>query len=192
MATLDGELAMPQPLAALVREIASLLRQSRRRIVFAESCTGGLVSASLARVPGISDFLCGSAVVYRLDTKAKWLDVSEALLRNPGPVSEAVARAMALGVLDHTPEADLAASITGHLGPNAPDDQDGLVFIGVARRSSETSREVIVHAFEHRLPSDTSERGQISGDSTREQRQWLATELVLTHVRSLLTEFLSP
>ena len=183
---------MPQPLAALVQEVASLLRQTQQRIVFAESCTGGLVSAALARVPEISDYLCGSAVVYRLDTKAKWLDVSEALLLDPGPVSEAVARAMALGVLIRTPEADLAASITGHLGPHAPDDQDGLVFIGVARRSTGATREVTVYVFEHRLLSDSPELCQFSGESAREQRQWLATELVLAHVRSLLTELLSP
>ena len=183
---------MPQCLAPLVQEVASLLRQTQRRIVFAESCTGGLVSAALARVPGISDFLCGSAVTYRLDTKAKWLGVSESLLLNPGPVSEEVAREMALGVLALTPEADLAASITGHLGPHAPDDLDGLVFIGVARRSSGTTREVTVHVFEHRLPADSPEMRQFPGESAREQRQWRAVELVLTHVRSLLTGRLSP
>lgn len=183
---------MPQPLEALVQEVAILLRQTRRRIVLAESCTGGLVSASLARVPGISDVLCGSAVVYRLDTKARWLGVSEDLLLNPGPVSEAVARAMACGVLIHTPEADLAASITGHLGPLAPDDQDGLVFIGVACRSSDPTRDVTTQVFEHRLPSGTPELRQFPGESAREQRQWQAVELVLTQVRSMLTGQLSP
>lgn len=182
---------MPQPLAALVGEIAALLRQARRRIVFAESCTGGLVAASLARVPGISDFLCGSAVVYRLDTKTKWLEVSEASLNDPGPVSDIVAREMALGVLARTPEADCAASITGHLGPLAPDDQDGLIFIGVACRSSEATRETTARVFEHRLPSDSPELRGFPGESAREQRQWLAVELVFTHVRSLLTELLS-
>ena len=183
---------MTQRLAALVQEVASLLRQTQQRIVLAESCTGGLVSAALARVPGISDYLCGSAVVYRLDTKAKWLDISEALLLDPGPVSEAVARAMALGVLIRTPEADLAASITGHLGPHAPEDQDGLIFIGIARRNAKATREVAVDVFEHRLLSDSPELCLSSGESAREQRQWLATELVLAHVRSLLTELLSP
>lgn len=183
---------MTQPLAALVQEVATLLRKAQRRIVFAESCTGGLVAASLARVPGISAFLCGSAVVYRLDTKAKWLGVSEDLLLNPGPVSEAVARAMALGALAHTPEADLAASITGHLGPQAPDDQDGLVFIGIACRSSDPTGEVAASAIEHRLPSDTPEMCRFPGESAREQRQWLAVELVLMQVRSLLTERFAP
>ena len=179
---------MPQPHAALVGEIAALLRQTRRRIVFAESCTGGLVAASLARVPGISDFLCGSAVVYRLNTKMTWLGVSEASLNDPGPVSDVVAREMILGVLACTPEADCAASITGHLGPLAPDDQDGLVFIGVACRSSESAHDVTDRVFEHRLPADAAGLRRFPGESAREERQWLAVELVLTHVRSLLTE----
>ncbi len=177
---------MPQPLAALVQEVATLLERTKRRIVFAESCTGGLVSASLARVPGISGFLCGSAVVYRLDTKAKWLGVPAALLDDPGPVSEVVAREMALGVLAHTPEADLAASITGHLGPNAPDDQDGLVFIAIARRNTETPGEAKVDVFEWYLTSEPSDLRGFPGNSVREQRQWLAVERVLSHLGSTL------
>jgi nicotinamide-nucleotide amidase len=177
---------MPQPLSALVQEVASLLQASNRRIVFAESCTGGLVSASLARVSGISEFLCGSAVVYRLDTKARWLGISEALLRDTGPVSEVVARAMALGVLACTPEADLAASVTGHLGPNAPDDQDGLVFIGIAHRRAETIGEAKVDVFECRLTSDGKELSKFPGNSIREQRQWLAVERVLSLLKAAL------
>jgi nicotinamide mononucleotide (NMN) deamidase PncC len=42
---------------------------------------------------------------------------------------------MARKVLARTPEADIAASVTGHLGPNAPPALDGLVFIGIAIRS---------------------------------------------------------
>lgn len=178
---------MPQPLAALVQEVASLLMQLGRRVVFAESCTGGLVSASLARVPGISEYLCGSAVVYRLDTKARWLGISEALLRDPGPVSAVVARAMALGVLTRTPEADLAASITGHLGPNAPGDQDGLVFIGIVQRNAGATLESNVEVFECRLPAEASALREFPGNTGREQRQWLAVERVLSHLRSALT-----
>ena len=102
------------------KTLASVLKSRDLRIVFAESCTGGLVSAALTRVPGISDYHCGSAVVYRIDTKTRWLNVPSELLVKPGPVSNVVARHMAEGVLRHTPEADVAASITGHLGPNAP------------------------------------------------------------------------
>ncbi len=178
---------MPQPLAALVEEVAALLQRSGRRVVFAESCTGGLVAASLARVPGISEFLCGSAVVYRLETKARWLGVPEALLADPGPVSDVVARAMAIGVLARTPEADLAASITGHFGPNAPGDQDGLIFIGIARRNHEAIHGATVDVFQDRLTSNVDAASEFTGLPLRERRQWLAVERVLTHLRSTLS-----
>jgi len=116
------------------RRVAELLRQTGRRIVFAESCTGGLVAATLTRVPGISEFLCGSAVVYQVETKHCWLNVPESLLEDPGPVSREVAAAMAVQVLEKTPHADVAAAVTGHLGPNAPQGQDGLVFTALVVR----------------------------------------------------------
>src|SRR5262245_51227238 len=105
-------------IARLCREIAQRLQHLNRKVVFGESCTAGLVSAMLARVPGISNHLCGSAVTYRSETKAAWLKISKRLLESPGPVSDRVAREMAQQVLRRTPEADLAISITGHLGPN--------------------------------------------------------------------------
>lgn len=178
---------MPQPLANLVQAVADLLSQSRTRIVFAESCTAGLVSASLARVAGISEFHCGSAVVYRYDTKTQWLGIPPEMLRDPGPVSESVARAMAVGVLERTPEAGFAAAITGHLGPNAPSDQDGLIYIGIARR---TAPEPEVKVFRHVLAAEISGLAEARAASLREWRQWKAVEQVLTHVRDSLTTLL--
>ncbi len=177
---------MTQPLMPLVRQIADLLKRTNTRIVFAESCTAGLVSATLGRVPGISEFHCGSAVVYRLDTKTRWLGISEAMLSDPGPVSDEVAKAMALGVLERTPEANLAASITGHLGPNAPADQDGLVYIGIARR---TSAGVSVQTFRWELSTEITDLDNTGAESLREWRQWKAAELVLNCVRDELAHF---
>ena len=182
---------MPQPLTPLVQEVAALLNRSRRRIVFAESCTAGLVAASLARVSGISECLCGSAVVYRLETKSKWLDIPAALLNDPGPVSAVIASLMAERVLALTPEADFAVSITGHLGPNAPSDLDGVVYIGVARRElSHKPGSKRALTTRHQLPLEQKNVPPIQcdslGETTREQRQWVAVELVLTTVRDLL------
>jgi nicotinamide-nucleotide amidase len=129
--------------------LAEMLAANRQRIVFTESCTGGLVAATLAQMPGISAYLCGSAVVYREATKREWLGVSADELAEFTAVSEPVARQMALGVLQRTPEADLAASITGHLGPDAPADVDGLVYIGLARR--EGGQSVVVSVTRHHL-----------------------------------------
>ncbi|MFM7928628.1 MAG: CinA family protein, partial [Pirellula sp.] len=56
-----------------VLDVIRLLRESNRRIVLAESCTGGLAAAWFTSVPGASDVFCGSMVVYRNDTKSQWL-----------------------------------------------------------------------------------------------------------------------
>ena len=114
--------------------IASLLIESDLRIVFAESCTAGLLASVLGAVPGISACLCGSLVTYREATKTQWLGVTKDQLSRFTAVSEVVARQMVQGALSATPEADLAVSITGHLGPDAPADQDGIVFVGIGRR----------------------------------------------------------
>ncbi len=121
-------------LAENAERAARLLSDSRQRVVFAESCTAGLVSAQLAAIPGISDFHCGSLVTYRNRSKQDWLSIPAKLLDDPGPVSEIVAAKMAQGALQRTSEADLAISVTGHLGPNAPPPLDGLIFIGTAVR----------------------------------------------------------
>lgn len=169
---------MDQPIASLLGEVAGLLMKSQTKIVFAESCTAGLISATLARVPGISDVHCGSAVVYRLATKTRWLGVPEPMLDDPGPVSEPVARAMAEGVLSQTPEAKMSAAITGHLGPGAPPDQDGQIFVGIAVRGSGC------RVTEHRLSQFKMPGDQFPypGTTVREQRQWEAVEFVLSLV----------
>ena len=127
---------MPIELSRLASDVAAAARHAGVRIVLAESCTAGLVAHWLSRTPGASDWLCGSAVVYRNATKSAWLDISPAMLEDPeiGPVSEDVASMMCAGILRHTPEATLAASITGHLGPDAPPDLDGVAYIGVLPR----------------------------------------------------------
>jgi nicotinamide-nucleotide amidase len=174
---------MYRHLRQLADEVNACLRSRACRVVFAESCTGGLISAALAQIPGVSDFHCGSAVVYRLDTKAKWLGIDPGLLVDPGPVSEIVARLMAAGVLSRTPEADWAASVTGHLGPNAPSDQDGLVYLAIGRKDpvQPDGARTLVQA--HWL-GDPVPEGMAPDDPLRERRQVRAAELVL---QSLLT-----
>ena len=127
---------MSVPIA--VKRLARQLKAAGRKIVFAESCTGGLVCGSLTRIAGISEHHCGGVVVYRDNTKAEYLGIPRILLVDPGPVSSEVAELMALGALRKTPEADVAVSVTGHLGPDAPPQLDGVVFVAVAMRSPAT------------------------------------------------------
>ena len=120
------------------RRVARLLKAKNKKIVFAESCTGGLASGALTRIPGISSYHCGGVVVYRNETKQSYLRIPATVLADPGPVSAIVAELMATSVLRITPEANVAASVTGHLGPHAPPDQDGLVFMAVVCRDQQT------------------------------------------------------
>ena len=125
---------LPDFLIQSATDVKAALTLQGQRLVTAESCTGGLVATALTSLPGISEYFCGSAVVYRWDTKMKWLGVKPETLDEYTDVSVETAQEMALGVLQQTPEASLSASITGHLGPDAPESQDGLICIAVARR----------------------------------------------------------
>lgn len=128
-------------LGAEANRLASLLKRADRRLVLAESCTGGMVAATLAGIPGISDYLCGSLVVYRNDSKVRWLKVSKKTLKEKGAVSREVAVAMATQALKLTPEANVAGAITGHLGPlsrRKDSALDGLTYMAVALRKGKS------------------------------------------------------
>ena len=117
--------------------LAKRLADNKQKIVLAESCTAGMAAAILGGCPGISAWFCGSAVTYRPATKSQWLGVDQELIKQFSAESADTTQAMALAVLAKTPEADLAAAITGHLGPQAPVSIDGKVFMAIAFRESD-------------------------------------------------------
>jgi PncC family amidohydrolase len=123
------ELHTPQHIAA---ELVGRLKRQNLKIVFAESCTGGLAAAMMTGVPGVSNYFCGSAVTYRIDTKSQWLGIDADLINAHTPESPETSLAMAIGILDRTPEADVAVAVTGHLGPNAPPEKDGIIYVAIA------------------------------------------------------------
>jgi PncC family amidohydrolase len=163
------------------RKLALALEKKNLKIVFAESCTAGMVAATLAQTPGISRFLCGSAVVYRDATKSSWLGISKKILRSSGAVSRETAIAMARQVLRKTREADVAAAITGDLGPLEDFKNAGIVFVAVARRGRSN---VSVKKF-HLLPQRHS-LGAKPALRLRIKRQALASQSIISMVRSLL------
>jgi PncC family amidohydrolase len=145
--------------------------------VFAESCTGGLVSGALTSIAGISNYHCGGVVVYRNETKRAYLDIPGKLLDDPGPVSAKVAELMAAKVLQKTPEADVAVSVTGHLGPNAPLGLDGLVFVAVTWRGAGKRRSSTPASWPLRCPR-----------RSRDGRQRWVVEQVLQRLANELEE----
>ena len=113
--------------------VARMLLEQRRTVAVAESLTGGLVTAQLARIPGISASLLGGVVAYANEAKVSLLGVPGELLAEHGAVSGPVAEAMAAGVRQRL-GADLAVSTTGIAGPGGatPTKPVGLVYIGLA------------------------------------------------------------
>jgi nicotinamide-nucleotide amidase len=83
----------------------------------AESCTGGMIAAACTGVSGSSHWFERGFVSYSNLAKSQMLGVPEMLIAEHGAVSEPVARAMALGALQHS-AAQVAVAVTGIAGPN--------------------------------------------------------------------------
>ena len=127
--------------AALLSEAEALLARYRTRglrLVTAESCTGGLIAATLTTIAGSSDVVERGFVTYSNEAKTEMLGVPAALIASAGAVSEEVARAMVEGALAQSP-AEVALSVTGIAGPGGatPTKPVGLVFLGMQRRGAE-------------------------------------------------------
>jgi nicotinamide-nucleotide amidase len=134
-------------------DIPALLDLYRRRgwmIATAESCTGGLIAATLTEIAGSSDVVDRGFVTYSNEAKSDLLDVPPALIAAHGAVSIEVATAMALGALKHS-RAAVTVAVTGIAGPGGGSTEKpvGLVYIGIARRDQAVPQ-VERHIFEGR------------------------------------------
>jgi nicotinamide-nucleotide amidase len=128
--------ALPEDLDARIERLLKDVCRRELTLVTAESCTGGLLASLLTDVTGCSHAFERGFVTYTKAAKHELLGVPEAMLDDPGPVSEVVARAMAEGALANS-DADIALSITGFAGPG-PGASPGLVHFASAMRGAET------------------------------------------------------
>ena len=114
-------------------ELVKILCDGRLKVTFAESCTGGLLGATLTSVSGASEVFDGSIVSYANEVKAEKLGVDGNTLASVGAVSEDTARQMVLGAC-RTFSADCGAAITGIAGPGGGTAQKpvGTVFVSAA------------------------------------------------------------
>jgi len=113
--------------------VGRLLRERKRSVAVAESCSGGLVAQKLTDVPGSSAYFKGGVVAYANSAKRDLLGVPPDLLERYGAVSDEVARAMAEGARARF-RTDLAVATTGIAGPGggSADKPLGLVHIALA------------------------------------------------------------
>jgi nicotinamide-nucleotide amidase len=113
--------------------VGELLRERKRTVAVAESCTGGLIASLLTDVPGSSEYLLEGVVAYSNDAKMRDLGVSPDDLAAEGAVSEPVALQMARGVRERS-GADIGVATTGVAGPTGgtEDKPVGTVWIAYA------------------------------------------------------------
>ena len=127
-----GEYIYGEGETSLENVVSEILCNNKLSVSTAESCTGGMIAASLISYPGISDVFKEGAVTYSNESKMKRLGVSKETLDRYGAVSEETAREMAIGIAREA-NTDISISTTGIAGPGGGTDEKpvGLVYIGV-------------------------------------------------------------
>jgi len=125
-----------EQLRGAANALLDLCKTKKLTLATAESCTGGLVAATLSEISGSSLVLDRGYVSYSNAAKHQMLGVTPATIDVFGSVSRECAEEMAKGALAHAP-VDLAVSITGIGGPTGavPGKPIGLVYFCAASRS---------------------------------------------------------
>jgi nicotinamide-nucleotide amidase len=118
------------------KALLAICTRKKLTVATAESCTGGLVAATISEIPGSSAVLDRGFVTYSNEAKRQMLGVTPATIDVYGAVSRECADEMAKGALAHA-SVDLAVSITGIAGPTGavPGKPIGFVFFCAASRS---------------------------------------------------------
>lgn len=86
----------------------------KKKLVTAESCTGGNIAAKLTKIPGASEYFQGGIVCYSNIFKENFLSVSSQTLESQGAVSRKTVIEMAKGALQYS---DYSIAVSGIAGP---------------------------------------------------------------------------
>lgn len=153
-------------------KVALLITKLKMRgetLALAESCTGGLLSSYIARLPGVSSVYVGGVVSYSGALKTKLLKVKPQTIKVVGEVSIPVARQMAQGARNEL-GSDWAVSVTGVAGPTGgtPEKPVGFVCFAVSGPGIEKA---VSHKFPHQ------ERHEIQGASALFALDFLLAEI---------------
>ncbi len=107
-------------------------------VATAESCTGGMVAASLTDIPGASAVFRYGWVTYCNEAKERQLNVPAALMEQYSVVSEPVVAAMAQNAM-RLAGASMAVAVSGNAGPSAAEGEPpaGTICLALARRGAQ-------------------------------------------------------
>lgn len=130
---------------SLSKSLLDKLLENNKKIVFAESCTGGHLASFMTDNPGSSKaFLC-SLVTYSNEAKMKELDIKKETLEKYTAVSEQTANEMLDGLIKKY-DVDYYAISTGFASPTEDDKTNGLVYIGIYDKEND-ERKIIKQRY---------------------------------------------
>ena len=145
----------------LADDAVRLLKEKGLKVSFAESCTGGMLSAAVTSVDGASEVLDMSIVTYANWAKIKYTDVTEEVLEDitKGAVSEQTASMMAAGIRK-TSGADVGVGVTGIAGPGggSPRKPVGTIYIAIDLENSHTVRHFSFTGNRNEVRTQTTEQ----------------------------------
>ena len=124
-------------LSFFAKKLLSKLGQKGERVCCAESCTGGMIAATLTDIPGSSSIFSRGFVTYSNQAKMEMLGVKSETLELHGAVSGQTVSEMASGALTASNgEADFAIAVSGVAGPKGGSAEKpvGLVYICILKK----------------------------------------------------------
>ena len=131
----------------LSRKLLETCLNKNIKLITAESCTGGLLSANITGIAGSSAVFSYGIICYSNKSKRKFLNVDDKTLKSHGAVSFETVREMLAGLCDQVKSKTLTIAISGVAGPSGSESKPvGLVFIGV-KISSNNNEIITKHNF---------------------------------------------
>ena len=134
--------------ATLAGALQQVLRDQGKKMVTAESCTGGLIASMLTAEPGSSSVFEAGFVTYANSIKRSLLGVSEASLETDGAVSETVVKQMLVGALAES-GADIGIAVSGVAGPDGGSEEKPVGTVWLAWGPADS-----IHTLRTVLPAD--------------------------------------
>ena len=116
----------------LSKKIVKKLIKKKLKISFAESCTGGLLSACITSVSGSSKVFNFGLISYSNEAKVKTLKVPKQIIKKYGAVSKQVCSIMVKNI-NKLAKTNISVAITGIAGPGGGTKKKpvGLVFVAI-------------------------------------------------------------
>lgn len=131
------------------RAVINVLKEQKKTVATAESCTGGYIAHLLTSIAGSSSVYNGSVVSYSNEAKETILGVEKETLQSVGAVSEETVLQMAAGACKKL-NTDYAVATSGIMGPDGGSTEKpvGTVWIAVASKNGDAKAQKFSFRFD--------------------------------------------